>query len=160
MAVFTEAGPGRKQCQNCRQFCGVRSNSCPGCSHAFERKEPLHKVQARSSGQTRQYEPGPSREDIERRKDTRIVLSTPGGRPPAELTATDEATVRRWARDCIMAQPQFIFTAEALAYWARTFHNIHSEEWREVRDHLNHIPGLGQGRPERNDDEDGDDGEE
>lgn len=41
MAIHNEPGRGRKQCQNCQKYVGVRSHVCPNCSKVFGTSLPI-----------------------------------------------------------------------------------------------------------------------
>lgn len=81
------------------------------------------------------------------RKDYRLVVSAPAGKPPEKLEATDERSVRIWVFSCIRARPNEIFTANALVYWARYFFPYDSEEFAEVKYHIERIPQLQRNNP-------------
>ena len=38
MAKKNAGGPGKKQCPNCSEYVGVRSQTCPKCQHEFPKK--------------------------------------------------------------------------------------------------------------------------
>lgn len=138
MPNFDVAGPGRKQCPGCKKFCGVRCNACPGCDYSFQKPKvskpaaPKAPPTASRGGTVQQRVDRPDPGE----RDTRIVLSTPAGKPPVELTGTSEDVVLAWGRACMMADRTYIHTPESLGYWARYTYHMMTPEWVTVREHL------------------------
>lgn len=150
MAVtYNEGGIGRKGCP-CGVFVPARTGVCPKCGHIFvsrlqeERAREAAEAKARMAMRTEQ-----KTEVVTATKpkgmepeDGRQVLAVASGLCPAKLEGTDLGAVQVWARECIEAMPEFALTYSCLKQWARQFHSIFSDEYRQVCMHVEKCSGL------------------
>lgn len=150
MAVtYSEGGIGRKGCV-CGVFVPARTGVCPKCGHVFisrlqeERAREAAEAKARLAMRTEQKTEvvtTAAKQKVEP-EDGRQVLAVAAGLCPAKLEGTDLGAVQVWARECIEATPEFALTYLCLKQWARQFHNIFSDEYRQVCLHIEKCSGL------------------
>jgi hypothetical protein len=164
MALFTEAGRGRKKCPNCGIFTGVLSASCEKCSHKFEKKDatpaksapvvatvaPM-KVQATVAAAPAPKPvlaaPAPVTKLKVRSPTSHVNLLsnlpvinvfTPAGECPVKLKGTDIEQVAAWA-DAVrddFGERRMVLAIEALLYFAQTIYDFKSDECKLVKGHL------------------------
>jgi len=132
--IFDGPGRGRKQCVSCQIYIGVRSRTCPKCSHSFERKNPAPKA-PREKKIKRKRVTRSGKEPVEVLTDRSFsVVITPSGRCPEKLASPSPEEVILWANKVQDAgtSKQEIYTASALKYFAREFFDFFSAEYKSV----------------------------
>lgn len=131
--TWTEKGPGRKQCPECKIFHGVRRKRCPKCGHEHVRKISKREPEPRRRSTSKSSAPPKPRQ----RQDGRMALAIPNGKCPVRLESSDSSAVRAWAKDVVQhieASGRYRATTEALAYWLRL--ELDGEELEIAMQHL------------------------
>lgn len=155
---MSEAGRGRKQCKNCKEFVGVRSKICSNCQTSFDNsldikdslssvKDLVSKVSAAAAGAASANisfsikKEVQEEEFVKARYTGKTVICVPAGSPPVkpqgftkgwtEGPATDEV-ISQWAKD-VFAIGDGHYAVDAVIYWARYFWDITSPEFQRVK---------------------------
>jgi hypothetical protein len=136
--TWTEKGPGRKQCPSCGVYVGVRSNTCVGCQHVFQKKRTASKAAERAASpkDSTASSDGPREDTAASVSDRRENLFTPSGRCPVPLEETDSTAVRNWMERLVGLHPKQRLLKSCFRYWARSYFSIRSDEYMSVCDRI------------------------
>lgn len=153
--TWTEPGPGRRQCETCKVYCGVRSKSCPACgadfqavalaAQAVKRAAELAEAQAareaRALREAQQVQPAPAASGAHYTvtggvgHPDGVVVIAESGPPPVPCPAShDEASVREWAAACVARTKDYL-TVGALLLWLRRYDSV-TRQW------IGAVPGV------------------
>lgn len=135
--TFTEGGRGKKQCQNCKVFVGVRTSNCPDCGTEF-----VAGANSAKANKTSKVKPPSKNDEYEQDIDLSFCakLGITKGRPvfaptgacPVKLTGTDELTVMDWVEETLYAGGKKVFMPEAMKSFAREFYGVMTDEYSQV----------------------------
>lgn len=166
--TYDAPGPGRKQCVECRVYCGVRSAMCPACGFDFrieaERRKAERAAAERAEAEARKaaraaQEQAQSQGAIQEAKTNvraflvgggaegaadsgrRIVLAHEGPSPVSPPQELSEDALRVWAAACVAARPSVYLTVESLLLWLRPW-SWGSSGYVEARRVLSTVPGV------------------
>lgn len=146
MAVFEEAGRGRKLCSGCQKYIGIRTRKCPNCGKVDDNMAvPSPRAVVREIGKVDDNMVVPSpravvqqgREIGERRL---LSVSTPAPHvmPCPKLNGDSYEEVSQWAAKVMETgyKEDRLFTLPALQYYVREFFEYGSNQYRQVCEHL------------------------
>jgi ribosomal protein S14 len=135
--TFDGPGRGRKQCDSCGTYIGVRTKVCV-CGHTFTRKKPKT-VEVRKKRVSRK---GAAPEPVEETPREKTVIPAgyttnviaPAGKCPVKLKGTDKETVLDWAAKVRAhgAERGDFYSTYALKYYVRYIYNVFSDEYKAV----------------------------
>lgn len=119
--TFKEGGRGRKQCPNCKLYIGARLAKC-ACGHEFSKKQTAPKADPKPSDAPA---PKPTQEilprviPVDRHSYPNGTVCVPAGKPPVNLTGSDERSVLKWAEEmrAVWEKRGQLLSAEALFYF-------------------------------------------
>lgn len=125
--TYDEGGKGKKQCQSCKKYVGLRTAVC-ACGHPFVSKAKV-KAEPEEDEDDAEVQPTvassePTRQRRHVQQTGRIRVHTPAGACPHRLTGTDVATVEEWAehvRKTFLDRDGSWLLVPALKYFAREF---------------------------------------
>lgn len=133
--TFNEKGRGRKQCDSCKVFIGVRTKVCI-CGKSFVRK-----VSRKVGANPVKKSPVINTKAPKESSEYRFRVQAPAGKCPFPLKDTEYDTVKAWAdkiRKWGEKQRDF-YTLNAIKYYARYFYGVFTEEYKIVESHLDKI---------------------
>jgi hypothetical protein len=145
--TFDGPGRGRKQCDSCGIYIGVRTKVC-SCGHNFLRKKPkvveVRKKRVARKGASPEPETEVESDDvvvIPRGFTTNVIA--PAGKCPVQLKGMDKETVEEWATKVRSYGEKSgdYYSTEALKYFVRYVHNIASEEYKKIGEILDSMEG-------------------
>lgn len=136
--TYSEGGPGRKQCPECKQYVGIRKRTCP-CGHSFSAAD---KPQVRHSTIPSSWV---RRDQLAAEAASRYgctsVIAIPAGKPCAMLTKenlTREA-IEQWVeeiRDDRKRHDSAFLSMEGVLYWVRNGCHLEGPDYVKVKEHL------------------------
>jgi hypothetical protein len=151
--VFDGPGRGRKQCQNCQSYVGVRNKTCPVCGTAFANKYAQRTVKVaklskpkKAEAETKETKPTMRiPEGIDPNRVTHRIL-IPAGKCPAKLESADREAIEAWIKEIesVYAKRHEILMPEGYRYYARYFFDVHSDEFKGVQQTIVDILEPGQ----------------
>lgn len=135
--TFDGPGRGRKQCDACGTYIGVRTKVCV-CGHTFVRKKPKAIEVRKKRVSRRGATPEPVEDTVEKKSlvpagyTTNIIA--PAGKCPVKLKDIDKEAVFEWAAKVRAhgAERGDFYSASALKYYVRYIYNIFSDEYKAV----------------------------
>ncbi len=138
--VFDGPGRGRKQCDSCGIYIGVRTKKC-ACGHVFTRKKKL-RVEVKKKVTRTGVAPEEEVTEVETVADTKVRMPSgyknnviaPAGKCPYPLKSTDKEAVIAWTNKLreFGAERGDYFSTSAIQYYARYFYDIFSDEYKQV----------------------------
>jgi len=129
---FTEPGRGRKQCEGCKKYVGVRTKTC-GCGSTFvtglESKVKKTKVKTRKKAKSVSK---PVVEEEEWVK-PRWIIYAPAGKPKVTLEGHTRTKIKDWMSKTrkIALDEGMVFHPEAYKYYITYFYTILTPEYKK-----------------------------
>lgn len=141
--TFKEGGRGRKQCPACKLYIGARVAKC-ACGHEFLKKESAPKADPKPSDAPA---PKPTQETlprvipVDRHSYPNGTVCVPAGKPPVNLTGSDEGAVLKWAEEmrAVWEKRGQLLSAEALFYFVMMYYDGKGEDLKEARPRIKSI---------------------
>lgn len=155
--TWTEPGPGRRQCEACGVYCGVRSKACPSCgadflAAALAAQAAKHAAELAAAKAAREARAAREAQQAAAQAPTAasgahytvtggvghpdgVVVIAESGPPPVPCPSTlDEASVREWAAACVARTKDYL-TVGALLLWLRRYDSL-TRQW------ISAVPGV------------------
>lgn len=132
--TFAVAGRGRKQCSNCKQFVGVRTQLCP-CGQEFSKtdKNSTPKTAIDNTDSETPATTTPPKASGTRGRYTNRVY-TPAGACPVKLVGSDQQTVLNWANQvrAVFEKKDSFLRPEGLIYYVSHFYAHSSQDYKQA----------------------------